>query len=462
MPEEKNMKQFFTANDLSFQDLEDRARLACIRFRNLEMPPGCNPQTADVGFEIQENSGAAILYVSRGINYDGADPEIQEWFVNGCKQFSSFSDLKNWVLGPLKQTFGFSLGHRNNLSDSPSQQSGSADQLTDIAAVHEGIQHIEKPLFVDEKDLFNKLSQKVIGQDDALAALAAVIARHCARRFPVRPAVLFSIGPSGVGKTRTAELLAHVLTPQDNQSNSYQFLRLDMNEYQEAHRVSQLIGAPQGYIGHGEGSQLIDTLRSNPRTIILFDEIEKAHPSILRVLMNAMDAGRLTGSSRSAEGREVDCRHSVFLFTSNLNANDILDELHTRQAFGKRVVEDEICRRRLHASGIAPEIVGRIGRFLVYKPLSSEVRASIMSLSIAEVAAEYGLNVKYVSPSVIIDLMQHAHTQNFGVRPERFLIDDVLGGMFVKTAVDGLLTPIKITGPPFECQKMTDDTLTEV
>src|SRR5205807_2293117 len=104
--------------------------------------------------------------------------------------------------------------------------------------------------------------------------------------------VVFAVGPSGVGKTRTAEAMAQVLREVDEDNEAYQFLRLDMTEYQEAHRVSQLIGAPQGYIGHGEGSQLIDALRANRRTIVLFDEIEKAHPAILRVLMNAMDAGR--------------------------------------------------------------------------------------------------------------------------------------------------------------------------
>ena len=110
---------------------------------------------------------------------------------------------------------------------------------------------------------------------------------------------MFAVGPSGVGKTRAAEALAQALNGLLEAGAGYQFLRLDMAEYQESHRVSQLLGAPQGYVGHGEGSQLLDTLAANPRTIVLFDEIEKAHPSILRVLMNAMDAGRLSSSSRT-------------------------------------------------------------------------------------------------------------------------------------------------------------------
>ena len=205
-----------------------------------------------------------------------------------------------------------------------------------MAAVQEGIRDLHKPLYLDEEVLFQQLHKRILGQDDALKGLAAVMVRHLARQRPARPAVIFAVGPSGVGKTRTAEVMAQVLREFDDENNGYQFLRLDMTEYQEAHRVSQLIGAPQGYIGHGDGSQLADSLRANPRTIVLFDEIEKAHSAILRVLMNAMDAGRLSTAARSADGREIDCRHAVFMFTSNMDAKSILDELQSRSAFGNR------------------------------------------------------------------------------------------------------------------------------
>ena len=186
--------------------------------------------------------------------------------------------------------------------------------------------------------------------------------------------------------------------------------------------------------------------------IVLFDEIEKAHPAILRMLMNAMDAGRLSAAARSSTGREIDCRHAVFLFTSNLDAQEILEELESRNSFGNRAVEDEVCRRRLHAAGIAPEIVGRIGRFLVYRPLEPNTRAHIVALAIAEVAEEYGVEVAYVEPTVIIDLMQKVRSQNFGVRPERFLIDDCLGGAFARAAEQRTPNPVDVVGPPYGCK----------
>ena len=419
------------------------------------MPPGSNPDHADVGFEIDEGHGSARILVTMGIHYSAENHSVREWLGTGEKQFPSFADLRAWIQGPLSQAFNVQSATRGITAGIP--EAGTAIKLTDMAAVHEGIRDIHRPLYLEEDAFFDRLQGYILGQDDALRRLAAVMVRHLARRRPARPAVVFAVGPSGVGKTRTAEVMAEVLREFDDENNGYQFLRLDMTEYQEAHRVSQLIGAPQGYVGHGEGSQLLDALRANPRTIVLFDEIEKAHPSLLRVLMNAMDAGRLSTASRSANGREVDCRHAVFMFTSNLDAKDILDELESRTAFGNRAVEDEVCRRRLHAAGVAPEIVGRIGRFLVYQTLSSEIRAEIVALAIFEVAKEYGLRVAYVEPGVIVELMQKARSQSFGVRPERFLIDDLLGGAFAKAAKQDVSSSVVVVGPPFECRPRTTE-----
>ncbi len=445
------MRQFVKGSDDAFRDLRERASRACIRFRNQEMPPECDPDHADVGFEIDGEDGTARLFVTPGVRYSGGKSEVREWLRDGVKEFSSFDALREWIRGPLTEAFANARSTGTGASSEAAPAPEASGQLTDMTAVHQGIQSIHRPLYLDETSLFEAIRRKVLGQDDAIRGLAAVMVRHCARHRPARPAVIFAVGPSGVGKTRTAEAAAQALQELDNENHGYQFLRLDMTEYQESYRVSQLIGAPQGYIGHGEGSQLIDALSANPRTIVLFDEIEKAHPAILRVLMNAMDAGRLSTAARSSSGREIDCRYAVFMFTSNLDAKEILEELETRKAFGNRLVEDEVCRRRLHAAGIAPEIVGRIGRFLVYRPLSPEVRAEIMALAITEVAEEYGLRVIYVEPSVIVHLMGNVRSKGFGVRPERFLIDDMLGGAFAKAARQGVGSPVKVVGPPYDC-----------
>jgi ATP-dependent Clp protease ATP-binding subunit ClpA len=405
---------------------------------------------ADIGFENEPHAGNARLLVTRGVRFTGNDASISSWLRAGTRTFPSFNDLRDWIRGPLAGAFA---------CNAPLPQADDGDDaareprhLTDMSAVDRAIQDIHRPLYIDEDALLQRLQRRILGQDAALRALAGEVTRHSARRRPGRPAVVFAVGPSGVGKTRTAESLAGVLRELDAESYGYQFLRLDMTEYQEAHRVSQLIGSPQGYIGHGDGSQLLDALRANARTIVLFDEIEKAHAAILRVLMNAMDAGRLSSASRSPAGREVDCRHSIFMFTSNLDAKEILDELESRNGFGNRAIVDEVCRRRLHAAGMAPEIVGRIGRFLVYRPLTPSIRAQIVALAVADVADEYGVDVAYVAPEVVVDLIQKARSESFGVRPERFLIDDCLGGVFAQAAAQRMANPVDVMGTPFRCE----------
>jgi hypothetical protein len=445
------MRQFLSGTDKAFHELEERAKRACIRFRDQEMPLGSVPERADIGFEVDQHSGSAKLLVNKGIRYSGLNPAVREWFSSGIKEFPTFDKLKEWIRGSLADSFRSSMATGDHL-ETGGPATEQATQLTDMSVIHEAVKKINRPVYLDEERLVSELSKRVLGQDGALRALSAVVVRHCARLRPSRPAVTFATGPSGVGKTRTAESLAAILRDLDSGENGYGFLRLDMTEYQEAHRVSQLIGAPQGYIGHGEGSQFGDALRGNPRMIVLFDEIEKAHPAILRVLMNVLDAGRLSTSTRSSTGREIDCRHAVFMFTSNLESKETLNELENRNGFGNRAVEDEVCRRRFHATGIPPEIVGRIERFLVFRPLSPETRAEIVALAVAEVATEYGVDVAYVHPNVIIDLMKRIRSDDFGVRPERFLIDDVLGGAFAKAAEKQIPNPVEVLGPPYRCE----------
>ena len=451
------MRQFLEGHEAAWEQLERRAKGRCVRFRNEQMPLGCRPDRAHVGFEIDNDTGTAQLLVTKGIRYSGDDSAVCEWFDAGKKEFPTFTAMRHWIQGSLGRAFNERLA-AGDAAAGETPEMGTPQELTDITAVHDGIREIHRPLYLDEDMLFERIRSRILGQDDAVRALAAAMVRHLARRRPARPAVVFAIGPSGVGKTRTVEVMANALREFDDETCGYQFLRLDMTEYQESHRVSQLIGSPQGYVGHNDGSQLLDALRANPHTIVLFDEIEKAHAAVLRVLMNAMDAGRLSTASRSSGSHEVDCRHAVFVFTSNQDAKSILDELETRDAFGNRAVEDDVCRRRLHAAGVAPEIVGRIGSFLVYRPLSPETRAEIVALAIAEVAGEYGLHVAYVEPSVIVYLMHKSRSESFGVRPERFLIDDVLGGAFAATARRDTQGSVTVAGPPFECQPHISNT----
>jgi AAA domain (Cdc48 subfamily) len=429
------MLQFINGSDEAFADLERRAKTACIVFQNEELPTGCDPRQARVGFEIDPDTESTILLVEHGITYDGNNDQVRAWLSSGEKRFSNFSVLQQWIRTDLAAAY---------------TSASSLSQLTDFGEVGELLRTPRSVHQVSKEALFEELSKDIRGQDDALKRLSRRVVHHIARRNPRRPATFFSIGPTGVGKTKTAESLALALKKLADTEHSFGYLRLDMSEYQEGHRVSQLLGAPQGYIGYGDGAQLIDALSLNPRTVVLFDEIEKAHPNILKSLMNAMDAGRLSSPAKASGAREVDCRSAIFVFTSNIEASKILSDLETHADASDSVLDD-ICRRQLRSTGVAPEIISRIGSFLVFRNLTPETRMEILALAVVRIAEEYGVKVKRIASETLAALLDQVRGGSFGSRPDEYLIDDFLGSAFAEAA-SRPNTEVEIAGVmPFRC-----------
>lgn len=461
------MNQFIQADERAFFELTQSLNGHCMRFRNERMPQGCTPQSADIGFEMNQENQRIRVYVQDGIRYTGETASLRRWFQNGFLEFDDVHALVMWFRSDLAPQMsaatdtasapapdGRVVGSSGQTPvQTPPQRPDSA--ITDTARVTEQIRNDGDPVFLDEDDIFRSLSESVIGQSESLRVLATAVSGHVARSNPRRPLTLFAIGPSGVGKTRTGMSIVSVLNSK-GRSGRYEFLRLDMCEYRESHRVSQLLGSPQGYVGYGEGAQLTDALARNPRTVVLFDEIEKAHPDILKVLMNAMDAGRLSTAGRAGDGsREVDCRKAVFFFSSNLDSDSILRALEQREGFDDPEAVDEVCRGHLKAAGIPPELIGRIGHFLVYSPLDVESKAEITAMQIRETAAEYGLDVRYVGSDVVVDVIQAVHARGGGARVYAYQIDRLLGRVFREAATQRHTTPIRILGPaPYRYEPM--------
>lgn len=458
------MRQFLDGGDPAFTALEQQATGSCVVFQQQAMPPGATPTTARVGFEVAAPGGPATLFVERGIQYAGsADESVGRWFAEGQLAFGSFQDLRRWIQHDLKACYASpDNGQSSTSSDGSPGRPLTAQELTDLEAVAHHLPADTNAVHIDEDDLFRRLAGRVRGQDDAMRLLARQVRRHLARKTPRRPVTLMALGPTGVGKTTAAEYLPAALQGQLPDGDAYTYLRLDMSEYQERHRISQLLGAPQGYVGYGEGAQLADSLQANPRTVVLFDEIEKAHPDILRTLMNVMDAGRLSAASAHAGARQIDFRRAVLVFTSNLDATGILQELETRGAFGNRAVVDAVCRNRLRAAGVAPELVGRIGCFLVFRPLNREARAEVVTLAIGRVAEEYGLRVTRIDPVVVAGILTVCPSEGFGARPDEYLVDELLGPCLAEAAVAGLKEPVAvIAGPPWRCVRAEEPGVTD-
>lgn len=440
------MYQFLNGSDAAFADLQRRATNCCLPFPNQELPPGTRPRQGRVGFQMDPTNGSARLFVEHGIVYAGSNPAVRQWLEAGEIRFPSFDALKRWLREDLAAAYS------SQQASEPANPPLRPEELTDLAAIHQDCKDPAAPVYLDAEALWHELTRVVRGQEDALRRLAQRVSWHVARCAPRRPATLMAVGPTGVGKTKAAETLPQALRALAPDGAGYSYLRLDMTEYQERHRISQLLGAPPGYIGYGEGAALVDALVANPRTIVLFDEIEKAHPDVFRTLMNVMDAGRLSPPARTAQGRDVDCRRAIFLFTSNLDCHGILEDLEERDAFGDAAAVDAVCRQRLRAAGLASELVGRIGSFLVFRPLSLDTRAEIVTLAVVRVAAEYGLCVEHVAPAVILAVLKASRGEGFGARPDEYLVDDLLGDCFARAAAAGLRSAVSVHGgPTFTC-----------
>jgi ATP-dependent Clp protease ATP-binding subunit ClpB len=214
------------------------------------------------------------------------------------------------------------------------------------------------------------LHQRVVGQDEAVQLVAdAVIRARAGIKDPRRPIGSFIfLGPTGVGKTELARTLAQALF--DSEEN---IIRIDMSEYMEKHTVSRLIGAPPGYIGYEEGGQLTEAVRRKPYSVILFDEIEKAHPDIFNVLLQILDDGRIT----DAQGRTIDCKNTVIIMTSNIGSPYLLDGVSAQGTIKESARKQVMQELR---SAFRPEFLNRVDDIVLFKPLSKAEIAHIIVL----------------------------------------------------------------------------------
>lgn len=263
--------------------------------------------------------------------------------------------------------------------------------------------------------LEEKLQDRVIGQEEALTAVSKAIRRNRSgisdRSRPIG-SFLF-LGPTGVGKTETARALAQQLFNDENA-----IIRIDMSEYQESHTVARLIGSPPGYVGYDEGGQLTEAVRRRPYSVLLFDEIEKAHPQVFNIFLQMLDDGRLTDS----KGVTVDFRNTIVIMTSNLGSEVIFEYA------GKNEKELELKLWQILRNHFKPEFLNRLDRVITFQSLSTEQIEKISKLQLQEVQkrlAENNIQLK-ITDELIEYFAKNGYDPSFGARPLRRLIDEKL------------------------------------
>ena len=292
------------------------------------------------------------------------------------------------------------------------------------------------------KNLEKNLHERVIGQNEAVEAVSKAIRRgRVGLKDPKRPIGSFLfLGPTGVGKTELSKALAECLFGDENA-----MIRLDMSEYMEPHSVSKLIGSPPGYVGFDDGGQLTEKIRRKPYSVVLFDEIEKAHPDVMNILLQILEDGRLTDS----QGRTVNFKNTVIIMTSNVGARLITDKKSL--GFTQNISKDKNMQKEYEETKkevmealkkeFRPEFINRIDEIIVFHKLQDEEISKIIDLMLKEVIQRLKEEkiIIELEPEIKELIASKGIDKTFGARPLRRTIQNVLEDRLAEEILDGNL-----------------------
>jgi ATP-dependent Clp protease ATP-binding subunit ClpB len=304
----------------------------------------------------------------------------------------------------------------------------TADEIAEIVSRWTGIP-VSKMMEGEKAKLLkleDHLHQRVIGQEQAISAVANAVRRaRSGLQDPNRPTGSFIfLGPTGVGKTELAKTLAQFLF-----DDEHALVRIDMSEYMEKHAVARLIGAPPGYVGYEEGGQLTEAIRRRPYSVILFDEIEKAHPDVFNVLLQLLDDGRLTDS----QGRTVDFTNTVVIMTSNIGSHMILEMNEGDEAQVEQAVLAEMRRH------FRPEFLNRVDDVVMFKRLNMAQVRNIVDLQLKHIEKllhDRGLKLE-VSAAAKDELAKQGYDPQLGARPVKRVIQQKLQNQLAMKLLEG-------------------------
>ena len=291
------------------------------------------------------------------------------------------------------------------------------------------------------------LHQRVVGQDEAVTAVTEAIQRSRAGiQDPNRPIGSFLfLGPTGVGNTELAKALAEALFDDENN-----MIRIDMSEYMEKFSVSRLIGAPPGYVGYDEGGQLTEAVRRKPYSVVLFDEVEKAHPDVFNILLQVLDDGRITDS----QGRTVDFKNTILILTSNLGSEYLLGGIDAQGNISQDAKEQV---QALLRRSFRPEFLNRLDEIVFYKPLTKENVMKIIDLQIGKLNARLAQQqIKCeVTPAAKSAIVDASYNPEFGARPLRRYVQHTVETMLSKRILAGNILPGQTVTVDYENGELT-------
>ena len=381
-------------------------------------------------WEIEKNAVEEVKKVKAEI--EKANAEMEEAQRN--YEYEKASKLRYSVLPELKKKLDELTSVSEKAEKDPMvRDTVTEEEIAEIVARWTGIP-VAKLMEGEREKILNLdkiLHKRVIGQDEAVRVVTdAIIRSRAGISDPNRPIGSFIfLGPTGVGKTELAKALAEALF--DDEHN---LIRIDMSEYMEKFSVSRLIGAPPGYVGYDEGGQLTEAVRRKPYSVVLFDEIEKAHPDVFNILLQILDDGRVTDS----RGRTVDFKNTIIILTSNLGSQYLLDGIGEDGEITKEA-RDQVTELLHHT--FRPEFLNRIDETVFYKPLTKENIGGIIGLlceNLAKRLREKSLALD-ITPAARDYIIEHSYDPVYGARPMKRFIQSHVETLIARTILGGSL-----------------------
>jgi ATP-dependent Clp protease ATP-binding subunit ClpB len=350
--------------------------------------------------------------------------------------------------GKLKEQETFLLEFTNQLNDLGEdgkrlmKEEVDADDIAENIAKATGIP-VHKMMQSEREKLLHletALHERVVGQEEAITAVSDAIRRSRAGlQDPKKPIGSFIfLGTTGVGKTELAKALANYLFDDDSMMT-----RIDMSEYQEKHTVSRLVGAPPGYVGYEEGGQLTESVRRKPYSVVLLDEIEKAHPDVWNILLQVLDDGRLTDN----KGRVVNFKNTIIIMTSNIGSHLIQDAFEdvTDQNLEEKTAQAKTEVMDLLKQTIRPEFLNRVDDIIMFSPLLRKQMASIVQIQLKQLkslVAENGMQIEFTD-YLVEYLSEQGFDMQFGARPLKRLIQKLVVNELSKQILSGAIDKSK-------------------
>ena len=350
--------------------------------------------------------------------------------------YGKVAEIRYGKIGSLQEKL---KGIEEKLKSDPNPlitESVTPEDIAEVVAKWTGIP--VKRMLESEKEklvrMEEALHQRVIGQDEAINAVSNAVRRSRAGlQNEKRPIGSFLfLGTTGVGKTELAKALAEFLFNDENMMT-----RIDMSEYQERHSVSRLVGAPPGYVGYDEGGQLTEAVRRKPYSVILLDEIEKAHPDVFNILLQVLDDGRLTDN----KGRTVNFKNTILIMTSNIGSDVIQEYMEKVDKSNKETVMDE-CRQKviqILKTKVRPEFINRIDEIIMFEPLTEDDIRKILELQISQLRKlleSKGISIEF-SEAAISSLAKRGYDPAYGARPIKRLLQKELINSLATALIKG-------------------------